>query len=141
MNEYFPGFKYIHTIRHGLDMAFSSNQQQLFNWGPMFGVQLPSRNEDIPEASFRYWVEANKSVLKIGERLGKDRFLVVNFDQLCAQPELGIANLLSFLGLVHEQRKVDLLISLSTGRFHDKELNWVKEHDLSFLQSCGFKVS
>lgn len=146
MNEYFPGFKYIHTIRHGLDMAFSSNQQQLYNWGPMFGVQLPARNEDIPEASFRYWVEANNSVLKIGERLGKDRFLVVNFDQLCAQPELGIANLLSFLGLVPELKRVDLLISLpkvplSTGRFHDKELNWVKEDDLSFLQSCGFKVS
>jgi len=31
--EVFPGFRYIHVIRHGLDMAFSKNQNQLYNWG------------------------------------------------------------------------------------------------------------
>ena len=40
--DYFSNLKYIHTIRHGLDMAFSENQQQLYNWGPFFGLRLPA---------------------------------------------------------------------------------------------------
>jgi hypothetical protein len=50
--DYFSDFKYIHLIRHGLDMAFSHNQQQLFNWGRLFGVELPEDKSKIPSASF-----------------------------------------------------------------------------------------
>jgi len=145
MNDFFPGFKYIHTIRHGLDMAFSPNQQQLFNWGPMFGVRLPARDEDIPAASFRYWVEANRSVLEKGKQLGKDRFLMINFDQLCTRPLQEIEHLLSFMAVVPDQQTIDRIVSLpefpnSTGRYKDKDLQWLGESDLSFLSSCGFKI-
>ena len=55
--DLFPGcfqnFRYIHTIRHGLDMAFSKNQQQLFNWHALFDVPIPQKNTEIPSASFK----------------------------------------------------------------------------------------
>ena len=31
--ERYPNLKYIHSLRNGLDMAFSKNQNQLNNWG------------------------------------------------------------------------------------------------------------
>jgi len=33
LEHHFHHMKYIHLIRNGLDMAFSQNQAQLFNWG------------------------------------------------------------------------------------------------------------
>jgi len=145
MNDFFPDFKYIHTIRNGLDMAYSPNQQQLFNWGPMFGVELPAREDEIPQASFKYWVAANKSILNTGRELGEKRFFVLNFDKLCHFPESEITRLLSFLDLSPEKEIVSKLLVLpqipsSSGRYHDKEQSWVTNDDLMFLKSCGFNV-
>jgi hypothetical protein len=51
---YYSNVKYIHTIRHGLDMAFSDNQQQLYNWGPIYGIAVPQSGLDEPAASLKY---------------------------------------------------------------------------------------
>jgi len=39
LSKYFSDLKYIFVIRHGLDMAFSKNQAQLYNWGNLLGVK------------------------------------------------------------------------------------------------------
>ncbi|MEL6868038.1 MAG: hypothetical protein AAFP19_26680, partial [Bacteroidota bacterium] len=52
--DYFKDLKYIYVVRHGLDMAFSKNQQQLVNWGPLFGIEPPHS----PLAQFNYWLAA-----------------------------------------------------------------------------------
>ena len=61
LNDYFPKLHYIHVVRHGLDMAYSTNQAQLFNWGYLFGITaLPECVGQIPVKSLHYWIEANK---------------------------------------------------------------------------------
>jgi len=82
MKEYFQGYKYIHTIRHGLDMAFSSNQQQLYNWASLFDVALPGNDADIPRASLKYWIKANQRVCDLVEELGQESVLIINYDAL-----------------------------------------------------------
>ena len=145
MNEFFPGFKYIHTIRHGLDMAFSNNQQQLYNWGPMFGVDLQKGNQELPTISFKYWVSANRQALEVGKKLGTERFLWLNYDQLCHNPEPEIRKLLSFLGIPEDdfivRKCADLpKVSASTGRFRNYDLAGFEEKDLSFLKAVGFVI-
>jgi len=78
LEENFKNFKYIYTMRNGLDMAFSENQQQLYNWGIFYNVVKPVSSDKEADASYKYWLRASERVLEIGERLGKDKFLVLN---------------------------------------------------------------
>ncbi len=89
--NFFCGLKYIHVIRHGLDMAYSQNQQQFYNWAALYGVNIPASASEIPLAAFRYWLAANEQAVRVGEQLGEQRFLLVNFDQLCMTPQSEIS--------------------------------------------------
>lgn len=92
----FPGLTYLHVIRHGLEVASSSNQAQLYNWGARFGVVV-RRPADEPQAALRYWVRANRRALAIGRRLGPDRFLRVDYNRLCRTPEQVVTEIAAFL--------------------------------------------
>jgi hypothetical protein len=145
MAQHFENFKYILVIRHGLDMAFSENQQQLYNWGPLFGVDLPKTSLEIPLASFQYWVKANRLAIEKGEKLGSERFLWINYDQLCTDPKPGIQKLLSFLEINADEnsiRKCSELpkIAASSGRFRNFDLELFPDKDLAFLKSLGFVI-
>jgi hypothetical protein len=145
MERCFNNFKYIHTVRHGLDMAFSDNQQQLFNWGPMFGVELPKNKPEIPRASFKYWVKANRAALEAGKKLGPEKFLWINYDQFCSNPEPEIRKLISFLGINVSESIFKTCAELpniaeSTGRYKKQELTGFDENDLMFLSSLGFGI-
>jgi hypothetical protein len=145
MNTRFPAFQYIHCIRHGLDMAFSSNQQQLYNWGQLFGVLPPTDPARIPEASFRYWVESNRKAMALGEKIGGKRFLMLNFDDLCEDPRNGIQRITGFLGAEPDAGLMEQLISLprpapSAGRYNDHDISWVTREDKAFLERMGFSI-
>jgi hypothetical protein len=143
--DYFPGFKYIHLIRHGLDMAFSNNQQQLFNWGHLFGVELPDDKSGIPSASFSYWVRANDSVVKIGEKLGDSRFLLINYDKLCDSPITEINRLTKFIGIPADNEFISMAGSLirkpnTVQRYKKHDLSQFNCKELSALEKFGFVV-
>ncbi len=145
MDQYFENFKYIHTVRHGLDMAFSENQQQLYNWGPMFGVNLPKTSKEVPMASFQFWVKANRSALEKGKIMGPKKFLWINYDQLCINPEPQIRSLLSFLEIYPDElivRKCAELpmVSESSGRFRNHDLDGFDDQNLMYLKSLGFVI-
>lgn len=143
LSTFFPGLKYIHIIRNGLDMAFSENQQQVYTWGNMFNVRFPANHGSLPQAAFRYWVESNKKVLEIGLSLGPERFMVVNFDKFCLEPAKGIAELLSFMNFKINDQKVlgfaELVkIPASIGRYREKDISWLTVEDIMFLEKLGF---
>jgi hypothetical protein len=146
MGIYFPEMKYVHCIRHGLDMAYSNNQQQLFNWGGLFGVDTELISENIHEASFRYWKAANQEVLKLGDKLGADKFLLVNFDRLCQDPRTELLRILDFLGLDPGSREFDAMVKLpkspsSTGRYKTEKNDWITSSDREFLEKLGFEAT
>lgn len=107
-HEYFADFKYIHTIRHGLDMAFSTNQEQFYNWANLYGVDIPKKEEDIPAAVFSYWVKANRKVLNMQNEFGHDTIYVLDFDKLCLNPEQEIKRLTKFLHIEIKDDELDL---------------------------------
>ncbi len=92
---YFSGLKYVHVMRHGLDMAFSRNKNQLRNWGPMMGLTSTSR--DDPAAALDYWILANEKAVNAGRSLLGDRFFVLNYDRLCSDPDTVIQQLAQFV--------------------------------------------
>lgn len=145
LNKYFQNFKYIHLIRHGIDMAYSNNQSQLFNWGTMFGIAAHDVTIPLPRRSLRYWHEANKRAITLGQKLLKERFLVINFDKLCINPGREIELLIDFLGLDTKGVKMNELQRLpqppeSYGRYKNYDLSIFSKDEIEAVKEFGFVV-
>lgn len=133
--------KYIHVMRNGLDMAHSKNQNQLRLWGPHF---LNERFDITPRFSLTYWCIVHKRILEIGKIMGIN-FLLLNYDDFCANPENGIEKLLNFLGVDIEFSKPKFLDLVnppsSIGRFKRYGTDIFMKEDIEFVHSLGFDVS
>jgi len=145
LNGYFKDFKFIHTIRHGLDMAYSPNQQQFYNWAKLFGVSIPENEADIPAASFSYWAIANRRVVELQKELGKDKIYLLNFDELCVEPETEIIKLAKFLNIDINDNQLKQATNIpkipkTSGRFREFNISEFRKEDLDFLYSMGYSV-
>ena len=146
LNTYFGDrVKYIHVIRHGLDMAYSHNQGHLVRWGDIFGVEVPSEKKFLPKASLDYWIKANKATIDLGKLLLGDRFLVINFDELCISPQRQIDQLLDFLNIDTSNIDITKLTNLfrtpsSIGRYKKQNLDIFSKADFDAVQKLGFIV-
>jgi len=141
----FPDLKYINVVRHGLDMALSRNQQQLMNWGFLFGLGKPATVEELPRLSLKYWVLANRRIESLGQGLG-ERFLSVNFDLLCLYPDKYVGKILSFLGLDVDEAAFKRLCLIpnpppTMGRYRRVELSCFEEEDVKEVERMGFEVT
>ncbi|ACD95235.1 sulfotransferase family protein [Trichlorobacter lovleyi] len=95
LEKYYGNIKYIHIIRDGLDMAYSSNLNQMKLWGFYFGINLESGL--TPQTALKYWLAANKYAIELGHNLLRDRFYLISFEQLCCEKEKVIRDLLKFI--------------------------------------------
>ena len=133
---------YIHFTRHPLDMAFSTNHNQLENWGPV----LLSRNvAKEPRQSLSYWCATHRRVHSVMQRW-PERTMMLDFDALCAEPQKHAALVASFLNVamaddVHA--KFACLIDhsrLSTSRYKTADLTQFVPDDMSYLRRLGYAV-
>ena len=139
LNIKLKGMKYIHIIRNGLDMAYSNNQNQLRSWGAHF------INEPFyitPHYSLKFWCLVHRRVLSIGKTMGP-RFLLLNYDDFCTNPEHGILQLCNFLDLDagnEEKRGLTDLIRVpdSIGRFKQYDTKIFSDQDVAYVKSIGF---
>jgi len=143
LHEYFPNMKYIHTIRNGLDMAFSSNQQQLYNWGSIFGARKPLSLEETSKISFKYWINVNKRIIEYSKNLDDNRFYLLNFDLLCRNPESELKKIFDFLSISYSEDQLFRTKSLikipsTMERYKNYFINWLTPIDIQFLKSNGF---
>jgi hypothetical protein len=146
INKYFSRLRYIHVIRHGLDMAYSDNQAQLYNWGSLFGVEKPRMKKDIPLASLEYWIKANQKAIWLGKNVLKERFLMINFDHLCETPKIEVDKIFTFLG--YQINDIDLYNKvcriprkpLSVGRYKKFDVTCFPEQRLEEIRRLGFNI-
>jgi len=140
-NTHFTDIKYIHVIRHGLDMAFSSNQNQLRNWSGYFDIDIS--NLPLPVASLRYWIKANTFATTLGIRLFQERFHLLSFDDLVIDTERTIKALSKFLGI--ECEDMEELVGIvhkpkSVGRYREKDISIFSNADIQRVVDFGFQV-
>lgn len=145
LSRHFNNLRYIHIIRHGLDMAYSRNQTQLHSWGDFFGVRVPDSPALLPHALLRYWVESNKRAIALGKELLNKRFLLLNFDELCLNPGQKISMLIDFLGLDTKCVNMDKLMRLpqfpqSAGRYKKYDLSVFDRDEIEAVREFGFTV-
>lgn len=136
-----PGMRYIHVMRNGLDMAYSSNLNQLRRWGERV---LGRSVRESPTDALAYWVRVHRRVLSTGELMGS-RFMMLNYDQMCHQPSDGVKQLLGFLGINPSSESLSSLCALvdppsSLGRHAAHQTDDLDPEDVEFVKSLGFTV-
>jgi hypothetical protein len=146
LSENFGNLKFIHTIRHGLDMAFSKNQRQMKAWGERFGISNPEKEADIPPASLKYWLKVNNITAKYGNILGDNHYLQINFDSLCQNPQDTIDDIISFLELkidpdTYQKALLMPQVPESVGRYKDQDLTQFDPDDLTAVRKFGFLIN
>jgi hypothetical protein len=52
-----------------------------------------------PEATARHWARTNETLRRHGERLGADRYRLVRYEELCADPTRTMQSLFAFSGV------------------------------------------
>jgi sulfotransferase family protein len=134
--------RYVQVIRNGVDMAHSRNQLQVRRWGPLFGVTLGS-SDPTPTESLDYWIRANEAAIHKGLDLPSGQFLVVNYDELCADPRPGTERLADFLGLDPSGRLIEELAalprrSLPRGETGDEAVRQFGTERLARVRALGF---
>jgi len=135
----FPQMRYIHVVRHGLDMAFSRNQTQLHYWGE---AMLGQPGEPGPARALSYWCAAQKRARRLGELMGS-RFLWLDYDHLCLDPDDGLNRLAEFLGLACPDRAKMLAMirpPASMGRFRHTDCSMLSTDDIKLVAEYGFAV-
>ncbi len=140
--DFFSDLRYIHIVRHGLDMAYSQNQNQLIRWGPRFGFQYADSDNISPLTAFEFWQTMNQRAISLARNLPEERFLLVYYEDLCNSPETGVKKITDFLGLSLSSKLMQSIIELpspvSIGRYQNHDLSWVGEKQKQALESLGF---
>lgn len=143
----FPDIRYVHVIRHGLDMALSANRDQLNTWGYRYDVRLADRESArrVLEAQIRYWSACNHDVLERGQKLFGDRFYVLEHHRLYEQPRVEVDALTGFLGLAPDENVRQTLYDIpkrpgSAERYLDKGAGFFSDTEIAMVEDLGFKV-
>lgn len=135
-------FKYIHVVRNGLDMAYSSNQNQLSLWGKHF---LQENFKPTPRYSLRYWRITHQRVLEIGKSMDTN-FMLLNYDDFCSDPSSGIEKLCNFIELSPKDIETQIIGLVqppkSIGRFKNNNIHQqLFAEDIEYANYLGFDVS
>jgi hypothetical protein len=143
--EHFPGLRYVHVVRHGLDMAYTRNRTQLEVWGGYFGVPMPDDEPSRASAQLDLWIATTKRAIDLGERLG-ERFMLQRYEELCREPERELRRLFDLAGLdvdaealARSAAAVDAPDSVDRWRAHGAER--FSAEQLAAVESLGFDVS
>ena len=136
-----PGLRYVHVMRHGLDMAFSANKVQLALWGARL---LGDDSDDTgPARALRYWLAVHERIREVA-RAHPGRVLLLNYDALCESPEAGVAELLDFLGLDLAEATRRALAAMprvtTQGRYREHGLSAFSERDLERVEAFDFTI-
>ncbi|MAJ46845.1 MAG: hypothetical protein CBC35_06000 [Planctomycetes bacterium TMED75] len=132
-----PDYRFVMAVRHGVDMAFSGNQQQVEVWGP---TALGEPNLPIdPVASLRYWCLVHRRILDVRTQ-HPDRVQIVSFDQFCTEPERVLRKIFDFCGITPGPQLIERGITgvkppASIGRHRNEDCTIFDPEDLAFAES------
>jgi hypothetical protein len=125
VHEMYPLAKVVHLVRDGRDIAYSKNQNQLRRHGHRV---LPPSDKRVPraQASIMFWSRVNLAAARYGERFLAGSYLLLRYEDVCADPAEAAARLVDFLGAAStdsmRQAAIDLVRpSESLGRWRERE--------------------
>lgn len=136
-----PAMKYIHVVRNGVDMAYSSNQNQVEFWG----MDVSPETRVNPEQSLDWWCKVQGRMLQLRDRY-PSRILIFRFEDLLAYPQRSIELLLHFCEITRGPEHLDCiarLIKVERVTQRDSNANrlMIKSEYHHIFQELGYKIS
>lgn len=133
-----PELRYVHVVRHGLDMALSANQNQVRLWGT---AVLGHDAELSPARSLAFWCMAQQRMQRLLEG-NPQRMFWLDYDALCRNPEQSVHDLLRFLGF---DRSVAGALANQvrlpgTQRHAGQSLSHFRAQDVEYVRSLGYPI-
>ncbi len=110
----FSALKFVHVVRDGRDMAYSSNQNQPREHGEAL---LGTDYEGLPKPLFAiaFWSQANRVAARYGEEVMGDRYLRLRYEDLCLDPRAAVERLADFLEVTPTDRPTMMALPRATG--------------------------
>jgi hypothetical protein len=137
-----PNMKYVHIVRNGLDMAFSTNQNQLDVWGDL----LLGRPIDAhaPNDAFDYWCCVHERLLAFLPK-AREQILIVRFESLLQQPDPILETLSDFIGIqvndeALERWRAAISTPITLGRYAKAHHLPMDERQAALLEQFGYLV-
>jgi len=127
--------KFVYVYRNGLDMAYSSNQNQLNLWGSIF---FNSNDIQInPANSLKYWCMVHKRMESLKEKY-IDKIYMLDFDKLCLDKESVLEDVFNFLKI--DKKNIEKSAALihspsSIGRYRNQDINQFYKDDIECVKS------
>lgn len=148
-----PDLRYVHVVRHGLDMAWSSNHQQLETWGRRFGLSEHAAGDDgagdgaggdAARAQLDLWILSTRRAVELGAAIG-DRFLLLDYERLCTDPEASVQQLAALVGVDLSGPALERLAHVvdppgTSGRWRSHGTGIFRPDQLEAVAALGFEV-
>ncbi|SOD57700.1 sulfotransferase [Pseudoxanthomonas wuyuanensis] len=132
-----PRLRYVHVVRHGIDMAYSQNQNQLHLWGKHV---LGSEGEITPRRSLAYWCSIHRRMQCLTAK-NPTQSLWLDYDALCRNPKPELRKLLEFLGYSRDLAdEIEIDIKVPPQRYLDADLDEFAPEDIEFVESLGYPL-
>ena len=133
-----PDLRYVHVVRHGVDMAFSSNQNQLALWGRRV---LGSTGDLSPRRSLRYWCRVHRHQQALFAA-NSQRMYWLDYDDFCREPEEEFARLARFLQLPPAVTPdLSVVRRPAEPRHSRQDLSGFAPEDLDYVSSLGYRIA
>lgn len=137
--------RYVHVVRHGLDMAYSENREQLRNFGPLFGIDGEADDpRETQRRQLRLWSMTTRAALELASRY-PDRCILLRLDQLARNPGQVIPPLLDHVGLRVGGHVLERLVGIpqvpsTSGRHRGRLSGHLEWEDVELVRAIGFHV-
>jgi sulfotransferase family protein len=125
----FPKMRFLHVIRDGRDIAYSTNQNQLRKHGRWLLDTTELRASESMQ-SLALWSRANLVTADYGENILRAQYLRIRFEDLCYQPVPVIIQIFEFFGLIGEVdhiARIEVRPPDSLGRWRTQERDTLAE--------------
>jgi hypothetical protein len=107
-HELLPELSFVHVVRNGLDMAYSTDRNQLRMAGDLVLPFEERRHPDAPRA-IAYWQRVNLMAADFGETVLGPRYLRLRFEDVCARPGWAFERLRGLLGRRSDSTPPDVI--------------------------------
>lgn len=133
-----PELRYVHVVRHGLEMALSANQNQVRLWGT---AVLGEDAAPSPARSLAYWCKVQQRMQRLLEG-NPQRVFWLDYDALCRNPEQGVHDLLRFLGLDRSNAcALAAQVRIPGAQRHvGQSLSHFRAQDVEYVRSLGYPI-
>ncbi|HTX46957.1 MAG TPA: sulfotransferase, partial [Solirubrobacteraceae bacterium] len=91
----FPTLRFVHVIRDARAIALSANQHQFRRYRALAGI---AEDDETVRSRLRFWVWANLRAADDAVAALGDRYLLVRFEDLCAEPGRTVEQIVAFTG-------------------------------------------